>query len=305
MSVTFATMLSQIKTENAINSTDRDGLMLRFVNDTVQEIWDYGDWDHYADTARVWTLAKYSTGTVSVANGSTTVSSSGAVFTSSMIGGFITFTGDSRYYVIANVTATGSPLAYTITLDEAYQDTSKTDSTYYIEQARLPIPSDFARVIRLFSPLNYLVPCEVIAYSDWLYATTKSVCVGGNPTSYCAANFNGTTYIHVYPTPVTKDCFSLIYKRKITECAGTGSPDLVDVPVELEKAVRQGVRAKIALWERDNGTFNAEYQRFMQILDKVWKTHQKNRELPKRLAMDAGAGYGIGFVGYPQQSWFS
>lgn len=82
---------------------------------------------------------KYTTGTVSVTNGSATVTGSGTIFTASMVGRYFqitTATGDGLWYKVSGFTSTTS-----ITLENFYQGTTVSGVTYQIAEA-FGLPED-------------------------------------------------------------------------------------------------------------------------------------------------------------------
>lgn len=83
--------------------------------------------------------SKYTTGTISVTNGSATVTGSGTTFTAAMIGRYFQITsatGDGSWYKVANFSSTTS-----ITLENHYQGTTVSGVNYQIAEA-FGLPED-------------------------------------------------------------------------------------------------------------------------------------------------------------------
>lgn len=92
------------------------------------------------------TQADYTTGTVTVSNGSTTVTGSGTTFTTGMIGQWLQTTDgtDENFYKVASYTS-----ATQIDLENYYQGTSGGAKTYRLGQV-MDLPEEF-----LESPVDY------------------------------------------------------------------------------------------------------------------------------------------------------
>jgi len=99
-------------------------------------------WAALRGVSYVYTKGTYSTGTVSVSSGSTTVTGSGTTWTSSHEGMFIRFGDERYYYTISSVGGNTS-----LTISPAYQGTSDlSSSSYTIFQHIYSLSSDVAEV---------------------------------------------------------------------------------------------------------------------------------------------------------------
>lgn len=101
------------------------------VNDSIQialnRISQAHDWPYYMKEGVINTVAPYETGTVTVSNGSTTVTGSGTTFTSAMVGRKIRINNEPAYYRIASFSSTTS-----ISLETPYQGSLTSGNTYII-----------------------------------------------------------------------------------------------------------------------------------------------------------------------------
>ncbi len=111
---------------------------LQIALDRVSEYFDYPY--YIQDKGVINTTATYSTGTVSVANGSTAVTGVLTVWTSSMVGRKIRFANNNAYYRIATVGGVGS-----LTLEQPFQDTSIVAGTYIIYKDEFRLASDIKK----------------------------------------------------------------------------------------------------------------------------------------------------------------
>lgn len=120
--------------ENICNVKDQRTLVNRTMNRTMDRIAGFQPWPFYLDEAFFATVDDYSTGTITVANGSTTVTGASTVFTAAMVGRKLRVESEQAYYKIsAFVSATE------LTLEQAYQGslTSGNDYTIYQDEYRL------------------------------------------------------------------------------------------------------------------------------------------------------------------------
>lgn len=119
----------------------------RLVNEIYREdIPERHEFDWYKSTAQIKMIPAYSTGTVDVNSGSTTVSGgdTSPSWTTEMTGRKITLGGNDEIYVFTHASATSG------TIDRAFTDTGDLDEgTYQIYEDTYSLPSDFDR------PYNY------------------------------------------------------------------------------------------------------------------------------------------------------
>lgn len=123
-------------------------LVNRIMNRTQDRIFGSHAFPFMLDEAFFTTVAPYETGTITVANGSATVTGSSTVFTEAMVGRKIRVASEQAYYRIkAYVSATS------ITLEAPYQGSLTSGNTYTIYQDEYRLRADvdanhFAREIQ-------------------------------------------------------------------------------------------------------------------------------------------------------------
>ncbi len=98
-----------------------------------QDIEDAGDPEVFCDGGRT-KIAYYDTGTVTVTNGSATVTGVGTTWTSAMVGKMFRIKGDRTLYRIFSVGA-----VTTITLEEVYQGQGASTASYEIDPPGIPL----------------------------------------------------------------------------------------------------------------------------------------------------------------------
>lgn len=104
-------------------------------------------WDFLQKDGLVTTVAEYITGTVTVTNGSASVTGSGTTFTSGMVGRRILPSGSNKSYKI-----TGYGSATSLTIESAYEGTTVSGVNYSIAKDRIDLPrwiDDPKRIYRI------------------------------------------------------------------------------------------------------------------------------------------------------------
>ena len=154
----YSTILTRVKALS--NVTSQDSL----IKDAIQMGLDratMADLPYLMTEGVITTVAPYVTGTVTVANGSKTVTGILTVFTSAMVGRKIRIAGENAYYRIgAYVSATE------ITLEVAYQGSLTSGNTYsiYKDEYRLPADLDVYKVMRQIENNTAMVGIEPSAF---------------------------------------------------------------------------------------------------------------------------------------------
>lgn len=114
---------------NGAGATALRPIVKRALNDACGEIWRAYEWPERKSTGLyLTTLAPYTTGTVTLTNGSTAVTGSGTVWTTGHTGMKLALSYDGAWYVFTRTGAT------TGTLDRAYQGETVSGATYVLYQ---------------------------------------------------------------------------------------------------------------------------------------------------------------------------
>lgn len=182
--------------ENISNVKNQRALVTRSIQHALERVYEWHDWPYYIqDNGVIETIAPYETGTVTVTNGSKTVTGSGTTFTSAMVGRKIRVSSATSYYRIsAFVSATE------ITLQNAYQGDTASAQTYkiYKDEYRLNADVDKYKILRqstngivLFDthPTNFDTAYPMPnSYSDPI----KSVMIGTKLDTYATGTVSAT-----------------------------------------------------------------------------------------------------------------
>ena len=121
--------------------TGQRALVKRLINEAVAVVASTHEWPELWDRSFFTTVAAYTTGTVAVTEGLTTVTGTGTTFTAAMVGRKFRAGSDTAYYVIAAFVSTTE-----VTLEAAYQGTTATGATYSIYQDEYRLLADVDQV---------------------------------------------------------------------------------------------------------------------------------------------------------------
>jgi len=169
--LTYSTILSRVKAISNITSQDdliKDGIQMGLDRATMVDL------PYLMTEGVITTVAPYETGTVTVADGSKTVTGLLTVFTLAMVGRKIRIGGENAYYRIgAYVSGTE------LTLETAYRGdlTSGNTFTIYKDEYRLPANLDIYKVMRQLENKVSLVDIEASAFD----ISEPSPSTQGNP----------------------------------------------------------------------------------------------------------------------------
>jgi len=189
-------------------------------------------WRAYQSEYEFDTTETYSTGTVSVTDGSTTVEGSGTTWTSAMEGRKLRVAGYEMAFEIDSVTD-----GDTLELTSAWPYDDESDKTYSIYEDEYDLPSDFERLFGVRDIKNNVE----------LRAITSQSAHGGRyalrsitPTTACEYSLWQGDTLRLHNAPVTGGRISVYYYRKPT--AVTGPNDTLDVPAYLEDVLDMRLR---------------------------------------------------------------
>ncbi|MDI6787535.1 MAG: hypothetical protein QME51_04115 [Planctomycetota bacterium] len=146
----FLTIQNEIK-RRAKNYASELGTSLKLaINSSYLNLWALENWWFSREEVRFDTVAKYTTGTVTVTKNSATVTGSGTTFTKAMEGRLFIRDNASKSYRILTFVSTTS-----LTLDTVYQDTTESEVSYGIYKD-LYTPDD--RIIKVLTAKQNKTP---------------------------------------------------------------------------------------------------------------------------------------------------
>lgn len=118
-----------------------DGL----IQDRYEEILDRLDWDRRMITSTLQTEDEYTTGTISVTNGLSTVSGSGTVWDPTHTGRMIRINDEEEYYGFTRTSDTAG------TLERPFGGDTSATATYRMNRNVYTLPSDVRKMVTLIS----------------------------------------------------------------------------------------------------------------------------------------------------------
>ncbi len=131
------------------------------------------------------TIAKYTTGTVTVTNASATVTGLSTSFTYKMIGRRLIVGSDNRSYMVKSVSS-----STVLTLDTVYQGTGGSGQSYAIYADTYRINDQAMKCLHVW---NYDGKLQEIITKRFNTAEPNVTCIG-TPTNYCQRGQTTTTY---------------------------------------------------------------------------------------------------------------
>lgn len=237
-------------------------LAQQFIKNSYNRAINMHDWSELFKDGEKFIATEYSTGTIAVTNGSTTVTGSGTTWTSAMTGRQIVVLDNGRqpYYTFTYVSGTSG------TLDRAYQGTTDASSTYTIGEYYVEFPTDLATLdaIRDLNNNWRLRRSEnQQAYLDFIDAERSNT---GSPYAYVAAPprvASGVSYPRFEFFPRIAAGTHLVYRYTATSELSANAD--YAITMLLPEAIIYGALADLALWpgspERPNPYFNADTHR--------------------------------------------
>lgn len=202
--LTFANLESEVYAHTGLDSTDSTNStnVDRWLNYCQQDICARWPWRFMESREAIVTIPDYTTGTISVSTGGTTVTGSGTTFTSIMGTSaqyWIQFLGSNDWYLI-----TAFASATSITIEEAYQGlTNLTNTTYIIRKRYYSLSSNCDRVVDIINQATPLKLVNVdIRTADDLYPNPQST---NTSYGYLMWGIDSTGNIQVIPYPFPSD----------------------------------------------------------------------------------------------------
>lgn len=137
----FLTMYTDVAQSLSLDITDSTDLanLKRWINQAYKDVQEAYDWQWRYKWGIVQTVAVYTTGTVTVTEGSRTVTGSGTTFTSAMVGRYFKLNNQEETYKIISYTSGTS-----ITIDVPFVETTTSGASYTIFKVFHDLNTDVA-----------------------------------------------------------------------------------------------------------------------------------------------------------------
>lgn len=218
--LTFSDLVSEVFAHTGLDSTDTTSqtLVYRWINFVQQDLFSRWPWPWAYGREAIATIPDYSTSTVSVSNGSTTVTGASTVFTTTHGDGtyFIQFAGTNDFYNVASRTSNTS-----ITLANAFQGTTLSGATFILRKFFYSLSSTTDEVLDV---RNQNTPIKLIAV-DFRTVDLINPLVQSTSPAYGYMMFGtdstGNQVFSPYPFPNDARLFEFRVKKRPTDMVVT------------------------------------------------------------------------------------
>lgn len=191
--LTFSKILARVEAISNVTSQDdliKDGIQAGLDRATMKDL------PYLMTEGVITTVAPYETGTVTVADGSKTVTGLLTVFTAAMVGRKIRIGTENAYYRIAAYVS-----GTEVTLKTAYRGDLTSANTYsiYKDEYRLPADLDVYKVLRQIENNQSMVSLDASAFDIYEPAPqsqgspTYNILAGTEHDTYTTGTVTGTT----------------------------------------------------------------------------------------------------------------
>lgn len=217
----------RIPTSNTTEMTKLQGI----INDVYRDVWDLKDWNFLVKRSVINTVAKYTTGTITVTSGSTAATLATPSSTS-LVGFVLYIVGDTRDNdALYRITADN--LAGTLAFDAAFTGVSTTSGTFKAYKDTYSAPTDCGKLLK---PKRYgrdsgMEPIGMREMADLKGSDLSE----GKPAVYTMLDFATTgdpttaRQLVVHPFPDTTYRIEVFYKQQLnTELSSTTQPFIPD-----------------------------------------------------------------------------
>lgn len=202
---TYVNIKTAVLAKIGITDTDVETVVKQALNDVLQEVCQASNFSWlYGDSSFI-TTKPYETGTVSVTEGSATITGSGTVWVAGMVGRKF-YCADATYKISAYVSATE------LTLSTVYAGASGSGLTYKIYQDEYSLASDVEDILAMRQENNPQKINKVgVEEMDRYYPQRNSF---GYPSIYSIIGYDSTGYIKVAVYPVPNQARNIYYRYK-------------------------------------------------------------------------------------------
>lgn len=223
----FSDLQTEVYQQCGLDSTDSTTQtnVSRWINFVQQDLCARYPWPFMIGREAIATIADYSTGTVSVSSGSSTVTGASTSWTSTQGDGtyFIQFSSANDWYRVSAITPTT-----TMTIEKPYQATSNLSAgTYKLRKFFYSLSSTADEVldIRNWNTPVKLIQCD-FRTTDLINPLAQST---NAPYAYmmCGLDASGNQVFTPYPFPTDARLFEFRIKKRPTDMSAAGdSPSI-------------------------------------------------------------------------------
>lgn len=225
-SLTFADLSAEVYDQAGLDSTDTGNQtrVARWINFTQQNLCSRYPWSFMLGHEAIVTIPDYTTGTVSVSNGGTTVTGAGTTFTAAMAVGaqyYIQFSTQIDWYPISAFSS-----ATSITIANPYQQPNGAGLKFIIRKRWYSLSAAADRILDI---VNWDTPVKLVELDprsiDDFYPDTQSTnsSYGYFPYGY---DISGNLQISPYPFPSDARLLEIKTRTRPVDMSGTALPSI-------------------------------------------------------------------------------
>ena len=241
------------------------------VNWVMDRIRARGNWSFWETEGSLAFPAQYSTGTLSVTQGSPTVTGSSTVWTAAMVGRQIRI-GTSQYTITARASDTS------VTIDRNWATDSDSGLSYVIYQARYTLAADVDKIIGMWDTTNQYridtaTPGTVNSRQVWNTSASQALWRCG---AIFGRDSSNSYYLYINPAPT--DAADIVYWYHRIPDEVSGPANVPDIPYLYHRMLAQGVLARQAQNNR-LPEWRDQDREFKEMMEEAW-----DRDKPLQLS---------------------
>lgn len=214
-----------------------DAELVQAVNEALMMVSTSKDWTWYETIGNLTFRAVYTTGTVAISNGSTTVTLTGGTFPYTTVGvdGVADIYINGMPHRLASITnGTTAVLAY------AWQETSY-NGTYSLAQTEYTLPSDLVKLSRITSVSTWVWGPEPVSRYDLEIARQQWRLSSTQPPRMWAIERDR---LCIWPAPSADQMVNLLYLRRPADLSGP--TDVADWDPNLTELLHRAIDYQVA-----------------------------------------------------------
>jgi len=256
----YSTIVSAITDKFGVTSAAMTTRVKIYVNLVQQRVASRTEQlDYLLKRGQIVCVAPYTTGTVAVSNGGTTVTGTDTVWATGMTGRKIRIAGRDEYYTLTYVSPTS------LTIDSAYVGDTETAATYSIFQDEFSLASDVEKIITITNPnrrkrIDYIDPLKF----EELYLNSL---VEGSPYIHTPAGRDSSNYIKVQLYPIPDDVYVLPYRYRKQIADLSGDSDVSAIPNKYHELLVLGGLAMCYEWDKKFNQANGMWTQFDNMIN--------------------------------------
>lgn len=204
----------------------------RMLNLAQDSITGRYDWTFLEERDLIQTVVDKTAGTVSMTNGSTTVTGTSTAFASGDVGKFIKFEGNDDWYEVTAFTSTTA-----LTINPSFGQDTDTSMTYTLRKIYYSLDTD---VNRILSVKQYNTPIKLTQVAAGaLDRAQPNITATGAPTAYALFRLDPTItsqygtqrQLQFYPSPNDEYNIEVRYIKLLSELSGNS--DISQIPQQF------------------------------------------------------------------------